>query len=453
MPYRIGKAGGTSVGRPACYDRIPEIVADEGLDAIIVSGPGTRNDDEEVKATDEVIALAENLSFGVDRRLYESILGRFRHVSGEDAYNRAKKLFDTEIEHAQSLSREQRISLLRGSPERLMRSQICHALNRWGRASIEINAADYIMVDDNGQILPESYDRISKLRRHNKILVIDGYNVRNKPGNYLTTFKRGGSDTTGVVFTRGLGGNDFNDPATYVNLTDGPILAAPPKIVYDPKPLEEVSHLELADLTQCGFTIFNDRASGLLCGTPIRLVVRGTRHYPEKGTLVLPIREGGRPILAVGYEGEKASFDVDFPGLHKKVGILRDIADVFSSREISIDYGPVGLQNVRMVVDYNGLKENSSVEEIEEALREVILNHGTVRSNIHAARIALIGQNLGTKEGQLALADSWRAVVEGGVLLQSSSFEGSRCRMMEVLEGDGREAVNIVYEQFIEPFD
>ena len=76
----------------------------------------------------------------------------------------------------------------------------------------------------------------------------------------------------------------------YENFTDCPIYAADPRIVINPKKIEEMTYHELRDLSYSGFSIFHPDAVYPLEDTVIPIHVRSTKNFPQQGTRIVTDR-------------------------------------------------------------------------------------------------------------------------------------------------------------------
>ncbi len=118
-----------------------------------------------------------------------------------------------------------------------------------------IDPAEYLLIRANGTIDPHSYqtlgDRLSDPR---PLYVMAGFYGHDGKGQ-VKTFSRGGSDISGAIAARAAGA------ILYENWTDtSGILMADPRIVDNPKTIEEISFREIREMSYMGASVFHDEA-------------------------------------------------------------------------------------------------------------------------------------------------------------------------------------------------
>lgn len=133
-----------------------------------------------------------------------------------------------------------------------------------------VDAKSWLQFDYAGNVLQEaSYAALQTLADGRKIVTPGFYGVL--PDGRVHTFPRGGSDITGSLAAAALHAD------VYENWTDVPgILAADPKIVKRPAPIETLSYPELQLLSAAGTQVLHESAVAPVRERQIPLHIRST---------------------------------------------------------------------------------------------------------------------------------------------------------------------------------
>ena len=143
-----------------------------------------------------------------------------------------------------------------------------------------VDAKSWLQFDYAGNVLQEaSYAALQSLADGRKIVTPGFYGVL--PDGRVHTFPRGGSDITGSLAAAALHAD------VYENWTDVPgILAADPKIVKRPAPIETLSYPELQLLSAAGTQVLHESAVAPVRERQIPLHIRSTFAPDAPGTRI-----------------------------------------------------------------------------------------------------------------------------------------------------------------------
>ena len=296
---------------------------------------------------------------------------------------------------------------------------------------------------DNAKVLPDSYNKITEISQKEGVLVFPGFYGLNNEGQ-IATFSFGGSDLTGAILSKGL------KVSEYENFTDCPIYAADPRIVTNPKKIEEMTYQELRDLSYSGFSIFHQDAVYPLEDTVIPIHVRSTKQFPQQGTRIVTDRINNfeKPVLGVAYKGGFCSFNVSKSGLNGMTGILSSITSIFASKEIGVEYTPVGIDDVSVVAVQKDLESKSHPDEIIKTLKHVVGQNSSVSFYDNLGTLVVAGKGL--KRSMRTMGEVIVSLSQNNIGIRSVSCgEEKRCYIFGLNSKDGYKAVNTVYDQFI----
>lgn len=253
-----------------------------------------------------------------------------------------------------------------------------------------VDPAEYILIRANGTINPESYKRLrQRLADRDRLYVMAGFYGSDRHGR-VKTFSRGGSDISGAIAARA------SDSVLYENWTDtSGILAVDPRIVDNPKPIEEISFREIREMSYMGASVFHDEAILPVreVGIPIR--IKNTNCPDDDGTLIVP-KLSEKALTSTEIAGiagrkdfsmiclEKSLMNREIGFAHRLLGILRELG-------ISFEQCPSSIDTISVIIEEQRLQgmEDIIVDEIRRQLEPDSL---TIEKNL--ALIAVVGEGM-----------------------------------------------------------
>ena len=170
------------------------------------------------------------------------------------------KTTDTLIKEACELSavpNEREMDVLLSTGEQISASKLSILLNRKGypaisltgwQAGIETNS-----IHQNSKILQINTERITKELKQGNIVIVTGFQGIDENSD-ITTFGRGGSDTTAVALQASL-----NVDKCYIFSDVDGIYSADPKIIKKSKRLDEISFEEMQEIADSGAKVLHNR--------------------------------------------------------------------------------------------------------------------------------------------------------------------------------------------------
>ena len=170
------------------------------------------------------------------------------------------KTTDTLIREAVELAavpNEREMDVLLSTGEQISASKLSILLNRMGHPAISLTGwqagIETNTIHQNSKILQICTDRITKELELGKIVIVTGFQGIDENGD-ITTFGRGGSDTTAVALQASL-----NAEKCYIFSDVDGIYSADPNIVKISKRLDEISFEEMQEIADSGAKVLHNR--------------------------------------------------------------------------------------------------------------------------------------------------------------------------------------------------
>ena len=353
MSLIVQKFGGTSVANVQRVLNVAEIVTktyDEGNDVIVVvSAQGDTTDD---------------------------LLDKAKQIN-EDA---SKREMDVLLTAGEQIS----ISLLAIAIEKLGYPVV--SLLGW-QAGFKTDLA-------YGSARIENIDssRIEKELDKRNIVIVAGFQGLNKYDD-LTTFGRGGSDTSAVAIASAMNA----DLCQIYTDVDG-IYTADPRVIKSAKKLTEISYDEMLELASLGAQVLNNRSVEMAKKYGIELeVLSSFKKLP--GTIVKEVASV-EEMLINGVAKDTNVSRISIVGIPDKPGLAFKIFSKLSARGINVDIilqsiGRDGTKDITFTVVQEQLKE------AKEVLSDYIkaFENVSILYDDSVAKVSIVGAGMETHPG------------------------------------------------------
>ncbi|MDQ0246733.1 aspartate kinase [Bacillus fengqiuensis] len=447
---KVAKFGGSSVASAAQFEKVAKIVmADAERKVIVVSAPGKRFK-EDIKMTDMLISLADEVKSGGD------ITEPLRHVVDRYASIAVELGVDSSIldrierdlkELIRSLHNEEPTRLLdaiKASGEDNNAKLMAAYLNKLGVEAHYVNPKEAgIFVTDepgNARVLPESYKKIWELRERTGILVVPGFFGYSLEGK-IVTFSRGGSDITGSILAAGV------KAELYENFTDvDSIYSVNPMIVPNPNEIKELTYREMRELSYAGFSVFHDEALEPVYKLGIPVCVKNTNNPQATGTYIVAKRNyHDSPVVGIASDDGFCNIHVDKYLMNREIGFGRKLLHILEDEGISYEHTPSGIDNISVII-----RESQFNQEVEQRVFDRIQKELEV-DNVYVERglalIMVVGEGMNQSVGIAAKATE--AFARANVNLEMINQGSSEVSMMFGVKADGVEqAVKALYNVY-----
>ncbi len=384
---KVLKFGGSSLADAAQFKKVAEIVkAEENRRYVVASAPGKRFSSD-VKVTDMLLQCfklsseksdIEELFGKVTQRYNEIINDLGLDMSLEEDFAKIKFAILNHVGRDYIASRGEYLN------SKILAEYLGFPF---------IDAADGVFFFENGSFDSERTNKaLADILSLHEYAVIPGF-YGSMPNGTIKTFSRGGSDITGSVVARAVGAD------IYENWTDvSGMLMADPKIVENPKPIEEITYTELRELSYMGASVFHEDAilPARKAGIPIN--IRNTNAPQDKGTMIVSKSASVSENIITGVAGRKGftAIFVEKDMMNSEVGFGRKVLEVIENHGVCFEHLPSGIDTMSVVVsskDIREIKGNITAELVKAVDPDSI----TLFENL--ALIAVVGRGMIRTEG------------------------------------------------------
>jgi len=359
MNVKVCKFGGTSLANAEQFKKVRAIIESDPLRRVIVlSAPGKRNNKDQ-KITDLLLVCQELADQGLE---IEPVFSRIRKRFTEIVENLDVSIDIVELlDETEQLILDTPIKSFVASRGEYLSAKVFAA---WIGATF-VEPAESIIFRDEEHICTSTYGKLSDKIGESGLFVVPGFYGADEHG-FIKTFSRGGSDVTGAIVARAVQAN------LYENWTDvSGFLMADPRIVDNPKSIEELTYKELRELSYMGATVLHDEAIFPVRDVGIPIEIKNTNKPAARGTLIVSERKPSERIVT-GIAGVKnfVMFQIEKTLMNKMIGFGRKVLQIFESRNISYDHTPTGIDTMSVVVraDNLGDKLELIVDDIKRTI-------------------------------------------------------------------------------------
>lgn len=448
---KVAKFGGSSLASSDQVRKVVKIIKDDPMRRyIVVSAPGKRHTDD-IKVTDLLISLHDNLVAGKDpSRLINAIYNRYEeigqafHVDKQiltDIYQDLISLKTIEIKENAHLYD---IILSRGEDNNAR--LIAGVLKAEGLKARYISPEDLgLLVTDepkNARILNKAYPLIKKWAKNPEILVIPGFFGITEEGN-ICTFSRGGSDITGSIVAAGM------NAELYENFTDvNGIYSAHPGIIHEPELIKEISYREMRELAYAGFSVFHDEALIPSFQAKIPVVIKNTNNPSHPGTRIVHEKENhDKTVVGIASDRGFSMIYISKYLMNREVGFTLRVLQILKEFNINYEHMPSGIDDISIIIRANQLTEETE----EELLRKIAyeMDPDELRIKHGLTMVVVVGEGMRERVG--VTAESTAALARKKINLEMINQGSSEVSIMfSIQEKDEKAAIRTLYYTFFD---
>lgn len=419
------------------YQKIRDIVlSDPSRRVVVVSAAGKRFSGDN-KITDLLYLCHAHLQYGVS---YDSIFSMVeeRYLS---IRNELGLKTDLETEFAalkakmnSGISREELVS----------RGEYFSAILMADYLGFDfVDASRWLFFHYDGTVDQEkSYAALRGLMSDKGIVIPGFYGLM--PDGKVRTLTRGGSDITGALAAAAL------DADVYENWTDvSGILMADPRVVENPRTIEQATYSELRQLSYSGAQVLHEMTVFPVREKNIPLNIRNTNDPAHPGTMVSEeFRDStGSPRFITGIAGKKdfSIVTISKKGMAGAVGTLRAMVEVFEKNTVPICYTPTGIDVISMVVPTEKLAPHQY--SVTEDLRKAI-HPDSIKVVEGISIIAVVGRKMAYRAG--TSGKIFAALGEKGINIRMISQGPDELNILVGVDNeDYAETVRVLYNAFV----
>ncbi len=428
----VCKFGGTSLADAACIRRSESIIRQDPRRRFVVpSAPGKRHA-EDRKITDLLYAWHGIASQGLDASEPRNLIcARYEQLVSDLGIDLDIAALISEIEAQAPLHKEPDFMASRGE---YLNGRIIAVL----LGATFVDPAEAIRFNALGQLDEHSYEVLADRLRGPGMFVVPGF-YGAMPDGTVKTFSRGGSDISGAIVARAV------HASCYENWSDvSGFLMADPRIVENPREIEEITYQELRELSYMGATVLHDEAIFPVRNVGIPINLRNTWNPDHPGTRIVPTREATEPVVGIAGRAGFSMINVEKAFMNKERGFGLRMLRVLEDHDVSWEHMPTGIDTISLIVrdEELGQQSDTIIEAIRSACKpdQVAISPGL-------AIIATVGLGMNHHVGVAARLCT--ALSDAGINIRVIDQGSSEMNIIiGVEEGDLHAAVRALYNAF-----
>lgn len=279
----------------------------------------------------------------------------------------------------------------------------------------------------------------SELSKHN-IIIVAGFQGINKYDD-ITTFGRGGSDTSAVAIAAELKA----DICQIYTDVDG-VYTADPRIVKNAQKLDEITHEEMLELATLGAQVLNNRSVELAKKKGVELEVLSSLTPDIKGTIVKEVIKMEKTIIRGAAKDSNIS-RISVVGLADHPGTAFKLFNRLAQSKINVDIilqsvGRDGTKDITFTVTKDQCA--AAIECIEDL--KSTLNYKNVVHDESVCKVSIVGTGMESHPG--VAAKMFEALYDANINIQTISTSEIKISVLVDIE-DAERALNAVHDKFI----
>jgi aspartate kinase len=302
-----------------------------------------------------------------------------------------------------------------------------------------VPSGECIRFGEEGQLDPASYENLASRMSGDGLYVVPGFYGRDKTGR-IKTFPRGGSDITGAVVARAV------NAIVYENWSDvSGMLMTDPRVVENPRPVQEVTYREVRELAYNGASVFQEDAIFPAAQAGIPIHIKNTNAPEDPGTRIVTTRDAGASAVAgiAGRVGFKAIY-LEKAMMNQQRGFGRRVLEVLEAHDISWEHMPSAIDSMSIIISSDQLEghEASVMQELQRTLQP-----DRIEAIGDLALIATVGEGMAYRVG--VAGRLFAALKDSKVNVRMISQGASEINIIVgVAAGDYEAAVRAIYNEF-----
>jgi aspartate kinase len=292
------------------------------------------------------------------------------------------------------------MDMLMTTGEQISMALLSMAIHQLGREAISFTGwqAGFRTESVHGKarIMDIVPDRVQDALKQGKIVVVAGFQGMTEDGE-ITTFGRGGSDTTAVALAAAINA----DVCEIYTDVDG-IYSTDPRIVKCATKLKEISYDEMLELASLGAAVLHPRAVEYAKHNKVRLVVRSSFNNNE-GTVVKEEASMEQGVVVSGIAYDKNVARISIMGVSDTPGVLAEVFGALAVEGINVDIiVQSGVQNGEADFSFTvSLSECDSALSVIESLKGH-LPYREVTSEDQLVKVSIVGAGMISHPGVAA---------------------------------------------------
>ena len=257
----------------------------------------------------------------------------------------------------------------------------------------------------------------------------------------ITTFGRGGSDTTAVALAAALKA----DKCEIYTDVDG-VFSADPRVVPDAVKIETITYDEMLELASLGAKVLHNRCVEIGKNFNIPIIVKSTFDENSKGTIVKH-EKNLEDLYVSGIAKADNISRVTLIGVDNKLGATYKLFNLLAKNEINTDiiiqsYGEHTVRNISFSIKSSDL--DKTLKMLDDNIEEL-----TAKEIVHSddlAKISLVGVGMANTPG--VAAKMFEALYENDINMHMISTSEIKISVL-VSQNKAERAMKAIHEKFI----
>jgi len=295
-------------------------------------------------------------------------------------------------------------------------------------------------VHENSRVKSIDDTKILDRLEEKNIVIIAGFQGVNERGD-ITTFGRGGSDTTAVALAAALKA----DKCEIYTDVDG-VFSADPRVVPDAVKIETITYDEMLELASLGAKVLHNRCVEIGKNFNIPIIVKSTFDENSKGTIVKH-EKNLEDLYVSGIAKADNISRVTLIGVDNKLGATYKLFNLLAKNEINTDiiiqsYGEHTVRNISFSIKSSDL--DKTLKMLDDNIEEL-----TAKEIVHSddlAKISLVGVGMANTPG--VAAKMFEALYENDINMHMISTSEIKISVL-VSQNKAERAMKAIHEKFI----
>ena len=434
---KVLKFGGSSLASAAQFRKVAEIIhAEPERRYVVASAPGKR--------------------FSEDTKVTDMLYTCFRLASQkqpiDEAFAKIEARYNAIIEElGLDFSLEEEYTKIRMAIRHHAGEDYVASRGEYLNAMILAKYLNFTFIDaENGIFFHadgtfddvRTYAALAELLKETEHAVVPGF-YGSMPNGTIKTFSRGGSDITGAIVARAA------NASIYENWTDvSGILMADPRIVKNPRVIEEITYRELRELAYMGATVMHEEAVFPVQEARIPINIRNTNAPLDPGTMIVPSSTKPNPdTIITGVAGRKgfSSITIEKSKMNTEVGFGRKVMSILERMGLCFEHIPSGIDSMSVIVSTAAIAGCKN-ELIARIYRDTEADAVSIEDGI--ALVCAVGRGMVCAKGTAGRI--FTAIAKQNINIRMiDQFSGEKNIILGVDEADYAGTLQAIYSEFV----
>ena len=329
--------------------------------------------------------------------------------------------------------------------EQITISKLAILLNNLGYKAVSLTGWQVPIITNseysNSRIRYIDNKKILEYLDSDNIVIVAGFQGVDENGN-ITTFGRGGSDTTAVA----LAGSLNADRCDIFTDVDG-VYTSDPRIVDNVKKIDNMSYDEMLELSSMGAKVLHNRCVEIGQKYNVPIYVKSTFEKESIGTLVSD-KPPFEDLVLSGVIKDDYISRITIVGLENKIGRTYQLFKLLAENLINIDiivqsFGEHITKDIAFTVKMNDLEKTLAIlEENKENLKIEDILHCE-----NLSKISIVGMGIANKPG--VASDMFEALYENNINMHMITTSEIKISVL-VNSNEADLAVKAIHNKFFE---